>query len=364
MTLPSGGHARIDNDWLSALLPNLPIAEGIQLYLRAKGNLRQKGAGLGELMTATGNRDPRHTERAAQRLAASGLIVMVDRLFYDPAFAPAQITADSPASPPAQSPALTPANTSFSHAKNSVPEGENQDENPPERREEEKEEKTDGLLGITGIDWAADRTPPTDPENQTAEGTNQETQQAASFSLEKPENAPPEGGNTNQSARVSGCSAPPAPRAEHHGDDHDALMWFNKLAGYNFVTRYRADLARWFERYSPEFLRLAFDLAPTLDGAKGIFVFVDLLNQDSRRPWPVALQRQYAADFKARNAVQDGETPVVGEIRVMTDGTGRSGRVLEVYPDRHQLRLQTGQDETEAIDTPWSVTAPSVRRVS
>lgn len=135
--LPSGGFACIDNDWLSAVLPSLAIAEALRLYLQAKAGLRQKGADLGELISATGNRDVRHTERAIKKLTAAGLIVLTGKLYYAPAASPATATAVTTA----QSTAATPANTSFSHDADTVPDGKKQIENSPEEVEEEKRDR-------------------------------------------------------------------------------------------------------------------------------------------------------------------------------------------------------------------------------
>ncbi|MFB9991256.1 hypothetical protein ACFFLM_04585 [Deinococcus oregonensis] len=99
-------------------------------------------------------------------------------------------------------------------------------------------------------------------------------------------------------------AAPPSPRPEHHGDDHDAVVLFRDIAGGGFVTRYRGELARWHRDYSEAFLRLAYVLAPTLPGSKGMFVFADLLDRDARKPWPEALKAQYELDVQAAAPAQ------------------------------------------------------------
>lgn len=353
--LPENGHARLDNAWLNALLPSLPIAEAIRLYLQAKGNLRQKGAGLGELMTATGDRDPRHTERAVKRLLASGLLALHEGRYYSPAYAPAQNTA------------ATPANTSFSHVGNAVLDSENQNGKRPERREEGKEEKTDSPVGLEELDRAAAEPtgaqvpaegqqaipapalPGTDEAHEVATPTascSSEKDDQASREAEQAHPAPP--------SPPSSARPPSPPRAEYHGDDHDAVVFFHDLAGYGFVVRYRMDLARWHRDYSPDFLRLAKRLAPTLPGAKGIFTLADLLNQDPRKPWPPALIAQHRLDTAP--APITSTRPAEGETWTCRAGTGP---VVEVNPRAQVATIQWGPEPGDVIELPWAAMQPA-----
>lgn len=155
-------------------------------------------------------------------------------------------------------------------------------------------------------------------------------------------------------------AAPPAPAL---GDpDAAARRFFDGLAGFGFVSRYRNDLTRWHGEFSEAFIRLAYRMGPAVKAARVPSAgFVFLLNRT--QPWPPELQRQYAADLHAtRDGGESGAVPTEGEIRVLTDGSGRSGRVIGVDEDARTLTLQTGIDATEAIDVPWTSTTPSVRR--
>lgn len=158
-------------------------------------------------------------------------------------------------------------------------------------------------------------------------------------------------------------ATPPAPAL---GDpDAAARQLFGRIAGPGFVLRYRDDIPRWHGEYSKAFVHLAYRLGPAVKAARVPSAgFVFLLNRT--QPWPPELQRQYAADLNAtRDGGEGGEggaVPTEGEIRVLTDGSGRSGRVIGVDEDTRTLTLQTGIDATEAIDVPWASTTPSVRR--
>lgn len=140
--------------------------------------------------------------------------------------------------------------------------------------------------------------------------------------------------------------------------DDAALRFFHALCGYGFVANNRDHLARWHEAYSEEFIRLAWQLAPTLTSVKVPQVaFIWLLNRE--KPWPADLQRQYQRDQqKPEGSAPDA--PFIGEIRVMRDG--RSGRVTEVDAQDRKLTLQIGEDDADALWVPWSVTEPAVRR--
>lgn len=161
-----------------------------------------------------------------------------------------------------------------------------------------------------------------------------------------------------------GSAAPPSPAAPAASSTALGLfmdLFASHAEGQRFCTHNAGQLDRWAADYTPEFVRLAWRLAPTVPGVhRPQHALAWLLNRE--REWPTELRRQYRDDLRAAGQHGGDEpAPAVGEVRVLTDGSGRSGRVLEVYPDTRMLRLQIGQDETEAIDTPWSVTAPSVR---
>lgn len=119
-------------------------------------------------------------------------------------------------------------------------------------------------------------------------------------------------------------------RPEHHGDDHDAVVFFHALAGYGFVSRYRNDLARWHGDYTPEFLRLAYRLSQTLPGAKGQWTFADVLNRDPRREWPEALKAQYAADVQATLKPTEGSRPRVAVGDLVRFADGETAQVIRV----------------------------------
>ncbi|AFD25811.1 hypothetical protein [Deinococcus gobiensis] len=356
MILPTGGHSRLDNAWLNAFMAMLPVGEAIRLHLQCRGNLRQKGAGLGELITATGDRDARHTERAAKRLVTLGLAVCVAGRYYAPEFAPvaapatppAQTPAASPAKTPAQNTANSPANASNSHVESVAQDGENGDENPPERRE--------GREVLPSLPLQVESGGGEGRQKQTAEGLPGTPESTGLPSSETPGTATLEAAPDRPTTPPPPVpAAPPAPEP-----DAAARQFFDRLAGYNFVSRYQNDLTRWHAEYSEAFLRLAYRLGPAVKAARVPGAgFVFLLNRS--QSWPQELQRQYAADLKA--AGQEGSPdapPVVGEVRVMSDG--RSGRVLDVDLDAQTLTLQTGADATESIDVPWTATTPSVRR--
>ena len=137
--------------------------------------------------------------------------------------------------------------------------------------------------------------------------------------------------------------------------DREALQFFHGLAGYNFTQTYRQDLLRWAGIYTREFITLAYQLAPTLPGGKGFYVFADLLNRDPRKPWPVALQQRYNADLRQTQADPEAE-PELGALLACDSGTGR---VVEVDRETHRVMLQIGADLTECISVPWSATRPA-----
>ncbi|GAA4002867.1 hypothetical protein GCM10022631_12030 [Deinococcus rubellus] len=139
----------------------------------------------------------------------------------------------------------------------------------------------------------------------------------------------------------------------------DAIVLFHGLLGYGFVSRYQKDLPRWAEQYTPAFIRLARDLANTLPGAKGQFTIADLLNQDSRKPWPVELVQQYKADLKAKHTAPADRVPVLGEILVCGPN---SGKVLEVLHADRLVSIQTGPGLADYLTVPWASTQPAVRR--
>lgn len=198
----------------------------------------------------------------------------------------------------------------------------------------------------------------TDPPSlqKKNETTNSETD-ADLTSLEKNVaailNAAPDW-QTPAPSPVAPAPSPVTRRAEHHGDDHDAVTFFLNLAGGNFVRTYRSELSRWAALYSEAFLRLAYRLAPTIPGARGFYVFADVLNQDPRKPWPEALTRAYRAEVRP----VEGEViaPCVGDVLIC--GNDR-GRVIGVDAEQRLVDIQIGRDHTEYVTVPWACTRPA-----
>ena len=330
MSLPSKGFSQINNGFLMNLLPRLPLAEAIQLYLHARGRLRRRGAGLGELITVTGDRDARHTERSAQRLVQTGMLAKVEGLYYAPAFAPAQITAQTPAPTPAQktaqNPAPIPARTSNSHIFNAVPDEENAADFPPEEGEEGEEVIISSLLALVDVSAGAQAgEPETEPEQTEEQGPDGPAADAAPEQVLPSQDFEKDAGEASKSgAKGTGeySAAAATPAAADIGDAA-ALKMFDAIAGYGFCATYRLHLLRWFEAYSAEFLRLSWQLAPTIPGIKiPATAFVWLLNRE--REWPPALRSQYERDFKAQqDAIQAVQArPVVrpGDLLRWPDG--------------------------------------------
>lgn len=167
-------------------------------------------------------------------------------------------------------------------------------------------------------------------------------------------NAAPDG-RTDSPSPVAAPPSPAAYRAEHHGDDHDAVTFFLGLAGGNFVRTYRLELDRWASLYSADFLRLAYRLAPTIPGARGFYVFADVLNQDPRRPWPEALTRAYRTEQRAD--ASEATAPRMGDVLICGDARGR---VIGVDAEQRLVDIQTGQDHTEYVTVPWASTHAAV----
>lgn len=154
--------------------------------------------------------------------------------------------------------------------------------------------------------------------------------------------------------------ASPAPiRAASGGDDDAALRAFHDLAGYGFTATYRLHLARWYDAYSLNFLRLAWRLAPTLPTVKVAAVgFVWLLNRE--KEWPEALRAQYERDLEA------AQTPAPSTDRAAAPRV-QVGDLLR-WPDGHTAtveRLDRAQVVTDSEDdrrgyVPFAVIGKSV----
>lgn len=158
-------------------------------------------------------------------------------------------------------------------------------------------------------------------------------------------------GVTNELASGQAGETPPKTQ-QGRADDSDALQFFDGLCGYGFVAQNRLHLARWFEAYTPEWLRLAWQIAPTMKDVRVARVgFIWLLNRE--KPWPDALTRQYARDQKPTGD-GEGEHPQVGELRATQDG--RTGRVIEVDAGERKLTLQIGDDASDCLWLPWAST--------
>ena len=321
MSLPEKGHARLDNAWLLDLLPTLPIAGAVRLYLQARGNLHQKGAGVGEVITAIGSRDLRSIERALKALLSREEIVLISGRYYSPEFAPAETPAPRPVPSPAPSPASAPAFSSFlcalnavSHVISQVLEEENKRTREKNKLATDLDRTSEGHAGEPSEprEGLGADAPPADAASSPALPSQEWSDPGANEGTQ----APPGGQGGDR-------AGPPPPRREHHGDDHGAVQFFHDLAGYNFVTSYRLHLARWHEMYSPEFLRLAWKLAPTVGTIRVPSVaFVYVLNRE--KPWPDALREQYERDLAPapRDAFQAlPEHPCkVGDILRWRDG--------------------------------------------
>lgn len=334
--------------WVAEKAPKLPGSAGwVLLELSYQSNYDEKGLTVPELM---------HRLSKGQRTIEEAVKVLLDSgdALYDPETA--QVFVKGIAQDLAQ--ALR-RNLRQKWAKKNGLDSKRQVNYPwisdvNRKREKEKEVKARQEGQPAGLP----------AQNQTQEGTGMEHQIPDLPSLEKPGTADLEI-ETPSATNPTPATRRPLPAADLPSVSPAALSLFMGLflshaEGHHFCATNAASLDRWHAAYSPEFVRLAYELAPTLRGvqraSKG---FEWLLNRE--RDWPDALRRQYRADMQAAEQKPISDTPQPGEIRVMTDGTGRSGRVLDVYDD-HTLRLQIGQDETEAIDVPWNSTQPSVRR--
>lgn len=284
--------------------------------------------------------DPRTVRASLERLREKGLILSHEGRHCSPEAAsklpPSQLKANASAAQAAckaaakglqKDPAQISENSVLDALEASLNKGSN----------ELKEERN--VSRVEGTDWAILQ-PSQQPNPETAQspaqvpdlpefGADAPAAGAATEDLPTPpqeknglagqKTATLTGGLSVAAARPAAASV----RQEHHGDDHDAVQMFHDIAGYAFVARYRADLARWYREYSPEFLRLAYKISGVLPGAKGIWTFADVLNRDPRREWPEELQAQYRADVQAsiKPAAEAKESPVkVGDLLRFPDG--------------------------------------------
>lgn len=155
--------------------------------------------------------------------------------------------------------------------------------------------------------------------------------------------------NNTKSGRVVVEGAPnPPPEAPPN-----ALRFFERLAGFNFAMSYNRDLSRWYEEYTPEFLQLAWRLAPTVSGGKSRYVFVDWLNRESGKPWPEELTLAYRRALHAvqNNTTVPGAPPALDATVRVGD---RVGRVIAIDPETHRASVQVGESRAQAISVPWS----------
>lgn len=175
---------------------------------------------------------------------------------------------------------------------------------PPLKEVEGSRRKYKLATGPQWMRWAGSHT--RTQNTRTPEPANAGTADAAPQVLPSQEslNNPKATGETNRS-QVGSDTPPPAAEPsgparpahvpENHGEDHDAVEFFLRLAGGNFTRTNRPHLARWAEDYSSAFLRLAWRLAPTLHNVRvPTYGMVFLLNRE--REWPDALKLQYQQD--------------------------------------------------------------------
>jgi len=220
--------------------------------------------------------------------------------------------------------------------KNAVPHEEKQ----PLKEVEGSRRKYKLATGAEWIRWAGSRTP--NPNTQTpdpADAGSADAPPQASPSQEplKDPKATPEAERSQGGSESLAPAATPH-RAEHHGDDHDAVEFFLALAGYNFVTANRLHLARWAESYTPDFLRLAWKLAPTVANVRVAgYAMVFLLNRE--REWPDALKAQYGQDVAPpAQQVSAREVQVGDRLRWPDGGTA-------TVIDLHSTQLLTDAED-------------------
>jgi hypothetical protein len=132
-------------------------------------------------------------------------------------------------------------------------------------------------------------------------------------------------------------------------EKQDATAFFTTLAGATFVSRNKNRLARWYEDYSEAFLSLAWKLAPNVPNVRvASQAFVWLL--DREKTWPAELTKAYSAP-RGPETLGDEYEPRPGD---MVEFDGRACLVLDVDAELRKCSVQTGADETEAVQVPYS----------
>ena len=344
MSRAKGTFMTIDR-WVAELAPKLPGSAGwVLMELSYQSNYDEKGLTVPELMQRLG-KGQRTIEEAVGHLAAQGHAI------YD-----AQTRAYFCAGVAQDLAQALRRNLRQKWAKKSGLDDKCQTDyswiSDVKRKREGKEESKAGQRG----EVATQQPRPARPEHHDGRA-------AEPILTSQGKNPVDVGGNLVATVLPPspGSAAPPSPAASSTALGLFMDLFASHAEGQRFCTHNAGQLDRWAADYTQEFVRLAWRLAPTVPGVnRPQHALAWLLNRE--REWPAELRRQYRDDLRAAGqGSSDEAAPAVGEVRVLTDGSGRSGRVLEVYLDTRTLRLQIGLDETEAIDTPWSVTAPSVR---
>lgn len=137
---------------------------------------------------------------------------------------------------------------------------------------------------------------------------------------------------------------------------HQALVFFEHLCGYGFAISHNPHLTRWWDTYTPEFLTLAWRLAPAAPGSHGRaqWVFVDWLNRHPNKPWPdeltLAYKRLCLPLHTAGETVPDAAPRLGAEVRLGR----RVGRVVAVNADRCEADIQIGPDAAHIVTAPWA----------
>ena len=330
MSRARGTYSVIDNTVLEFLKRNRNASASVLLVLAERANYSKKAKAVTvpEIMMETGLKE-RAAEMACMKLQANGYAYAHANGYV---YGDTQQDTQQDTQEAAETQALNTVQHTFAQPLKEV------------------EGSLEGSKDVKAVLVGANSAPAEPSQPDTATQNNEPQTPAPSQDVQ----ADPAQGEATAAERTS--TPVPAPRPEYHGDDHDAVQFFHGIAGYNFVQTYRLDLARWTETYTPEFIRLAHRLAPTLPGGKGFYVLADLLNRDPRKPWPDALTRLYVAEQRQTGNVA-GRAPELGEILVCGD---QSGRVIEVDTDEHRVSIQIGRDATEYITVPWGSTRPAV----
>lgn len=164
----------------------------------------------------------------------------------------------------------------------------------------------------------------------------------------------PAGEATDQLPVTAGQAHKEVREKSHEPTPPDARMFFGLLCGGYFVSRQRLNVERWFAQYTPEFLQLAWQLAPTVEGGKAQYVFVDWLDRSPSRIWPPALVAQHARDVAIVPA--PAQRPNEGETWTCRAGTGP---VVEVNPRAQVATIQWGPEPGDVIELPWAAMQPA-----